>query len=114
MLRQRRPRQKDEKHLSFIRRLPCVLCGGHSEAAHIRYGDPRHDKRPTGAGERPSDCYVLPLCPAHHRLTNEAQHESGERAWWAGHGIDPIPLALALHGASGDVEAGEAIIRRAR
>ena len=47
---QRQPRQHDEKHLAFIRTLPCVVCGNdiETEAAHIRMMDPTVAKPMTG------------------------------------------------------------------
>ncbi len=68
----------------------CTPCSG----AGFRYG-----KRPTGKGEKPTDTWVLPLCPAHHRLDNEAQHQSNEREWWGRQGIDPLSLCVALQDA---------------
>src|SRR5262245_62981078 len=53
----KRPRQKSETHLDFVRSLPCLICGDNTstEAAHIRMGDASIAKRPTGMGEKPSD-----------------------------------------------------------
>ena len=105
-------RIKDRMHLDFIRALPCCRCGNNvmTEAAHIRYGEPRAGKRPTGMGERPSDAWVIPLCGECHRL----QHSGSEREFWRGSGIDPIFICLALYRASGDHEAGEQIISSAQ
>jgi hypothetical protein len=105
----KRPRQFDDKHLAWLRTLPCVVTGRRPvEAAHIRYADPIYGKRETGMGEKPDDRWCLPLCPEMHR----SQHDAGnERAWWEGKGIDPCRVALALHGVSGDDDAAETIIR---
>lgn len=104
----RRPREKDDAHLRFIRQLPCVVCGDHTsvEAAHIRFNNPLLGKRGVGLGERPDDRWVVPLCGEHHR----EQHRGNERKWWAAQGTDPTQVAagLALH--SGDHEVGEQII----
>lgn len=104
----RRPRQQDEKHLKFVRSLPCVVCGDNTrtEAAHIRVGATRVAKRPTGKGEKPDDCWVVPLCWKHHHQ----QHHDGERVFWPMNNIDPIYVALALYRVSGDHEAGELIV----
>lgn len=66
-LRQRRPPLEDRVFLERVRELPCAVCGrsGPSDAAHLRmagapWGYP--DKPYTGGGEKPSDCYVTPLC----------------------------------------------------
>jgi hypothetical protein len=106
----RRPRQHSKKHLSYIRGLPCVLCGDptSTEAAHIRFSSIQFDKRQVGAGEKPDDKWTVPLCGRHHR----AQHQDSERAFWAAHHINPLPVAVELWGATGDHERGEQIVLR--
>jgi hypothetical protein len=92
-LRQREPRQKDEKHLAYIRTLPCCICGDNTstEAAHIRTAAP--GKRHTGMAEKSSDKWAVPLCSRHHR----EQHNFGnEMEWWKCHGINPFVLAMTL------------------
>jgi len=94
-LRQRQPREKDKKHLRYIASLPCCICGGIDvDAAHIRASPVHIDgKRQTGGGEKPSDCWTVPLCRAHHT----EQHDAGdELKWWASKGVDPFMLALTL------------------
>jgi hypothetical protein len=105
----KRPRQHDEKHLAFLRQLPCVVCGNNieTEAAHIRMADNRAAKRPAGMQEKSDDCWAVPLCGQHHRQ----QHETSERKFWERAGIDPIFTALALWRVSGDHEAGDQIVR---
>lgn len=106
----KRPREKDGKHLDFIRGLPCVITGKRPvEAAHIRMGDPAYAKRETGMGERPSDCWVLPL----HADLHREQHAGSERLFWARHGLDPMRIALALHHNTGDDEQAAVILREA-
>lgn len=103
------PRQHNVKHLNFIRGLSCLICGNNVEtqACHIRYGDPRAGKRQTGKGEKPSDRWTIPLCGNHHRI----QHDFGdEEMFWRGIGCDPIFIAMALHGVSGNHELGCQII----
>lgn len=81
------------------------------EAAHIRYGDLRYGKRETGIAEKPSDCWVLPLCPNHHR----AQHAFGDEAeWWRRIGIDPLRLAALVYLHSGDEEAASLVMQRSK
>ncbi len=97
-LRQRMPREKDNKHLDYIRSLPCCICGEDTtvEAAHIRTGAPEHDKPHTGMAEKPSDRWALPLCGKHHR----EQHAFGnELEWWKCHGLNPFALAIMLRSA---------------
>lgn len=110
--RQRQPRQTSPRHLAYLRKLPCLMTGSVTdiEAAHIRYGDPHYGKRPTGMGERPDDRYAVPLCAAAHRTGPDAQHGSGERAWWERQGIDPLAIAAALWECSGDIEEGRRIV----
>lgn len=110
----KRPREKDEAHLKFIRGLPCLICGSIGEAAHVRYGSNAHGKRETGAGEKPSDKYVVPLCPDHHRNGKDSQHASGERRWWQSAGIDPIVISALLFQVSGDEPAARLICENAR
>jgi hypothetical protein len=105
MLRQ--PRQHSEKHLRFVRGLPCCVCHDNTstEAAHVRFASPEYGKRYVGKGEKPDDRWCVPLCGRHHR----AQHEIGEREFWLTAGIDPIRLASDLWECSGDQEQGERI-----
>lgn len=92
-LRQRQPRERDERHLNHIRSLPCCICGGiDTEAAHIRTASLANGKLHTGMAEKPSDKWTLPLCNAHHR----EQHTMNEMTFWKKYGIDPFMLALTL------------------
>lgn len=93
-LRQREPRVRDERHLDYIRSLPCRICGDDTgtEAAHIRTGSIVHGKPITGMQEKPSDAWCVPLCNRHHR----EQHEMNELAFWKKYGIDPFILAIQM------------------
>lgn len=93
-LRQRQPRERDNKRLEFIRGLPCCICGDDTstEAAHIRTGSPEHDKPITGMAEKPNDAWTLPLCNRHHR----EQHSMNEMDFWRCHQINPFILAMTL------------------
>ena len=109
--KQRRPRQEDKDHLSFLRGLHCCLCGAPGpDAAHIRAASPVHGKQESGLQRKPGDKWVVPLCRAHH----DEQHQGNELLFWAKHGIDPFTLALALYGATGDEEIAEAILQSNR
>lgn len=92
-LRQRMPRERDNKHLAWIRQQPCCICGDNTttEAAHIRTSNLELGKDDFGWG-RPSDKWVLPLCGSHHR----EQHTMNEMAFWAKHGKDPFMLAMTI------------------
>lgn len=115
-MRQRRPRVRDESHLAFIRQLPCLITGTryNVHAAHIRYADPRYFKRAVGVGEKPNDMWAVPLCGHEHMDGPDAQHKQNERAYWEKRGIDPVAVAAALYCWSGDIEAGEQIVREFR
>ena len=109
-MKQRDPRQHDEKHLQFIRGLPCLVCADNTttEAAHLRFSDQRAAKVNPGVGQKPHDYWTVPLCGKHHR----EQHTMNEQHFWFNlHGIDPLPVAAWLYLVSGDQEAGETIIR---
>ena len=86
-------------HLQRLRSLPCLLCldQTRTEAAHLRMADPVVNKH-QALGQKPPDCYALPLCGYHHRL----QHKGSERIFWESIGIDPIKIALALYAFSDD------------
>jgi hypothetical protein len=64
------------------------VCGrAPTEAHHIRFA------QPSALGRKVSDEYTIPVCRLHHRDL----HSYGEEAsWWAGVGIDPLPIALGL------------------
>lgn len=66
---------RSEKHLKFVRSLPCLIHGTTpSEAAHIRtFTD-------GGTGLKPSDHFTVPLCSKCHR----EQHHEGEITFWGG------------------------------
>ena len=92
-LRQREPRQRDWRHLDFIRSQPCCICGRiDTEAAHIRAASLAHGKRATGGAEKSSDKWALPLCNGHHR----EQHTMNELAFWKKYNLDPFLLAIKL------------------
>lgn len=107
--KQKRPRERDNNHLAFIRSLRCCICGAQGpDPAHIRSANAIYGKRETGGQEKASDKWTVPLCRAHH----DEQHQAGnELIWWAGKQIDPFGLALALYAASGDDEIADGILR---
>jgi len=99
---------KDDQHLDFIRKLPSVISGAYGcEAAHIRAGSARHNKKRTGKGQKSSDCWTVPLTPEEHR---GEQHSMNEMEFWRRHGTDPFELAIRLYELSGDIEAATAFI----
>lgn len=101
-------RREYPKHLAFIRLLPCVITGRMGvDPAHIRTGSATHKKKHTGKGEKPSDCWVVPLCREQH----DRQHSMNEMAFWNEAGINPFELAEQLFRVSGDLDAGRKIIK---
>ena len=82
------PRRRDKKHLAFVSRQPCLICGrSPSDAHHLRFSQPR------AIGRKVSDEFTVPLCRGHHR----GLHAVGnELAWWEDVGIDPLPIAQQL------------------
>ena len=94
------------QHLAFVRQLSCVACGkaAPSEAAHVRLGTDG------GAGIKPSDRYSVSLCTSCHEL----QHRFGELRFWSVLRIDPLNVAMRLWTISGNLEAGERTVFRAR
>jgi hypothetical protein len=100
------PRKKQDDHLRFVRKLPCIVTGHYGvEAAHVRYASRQYAKRECGKQEKPDDRWVVPLCPASHRL----QHSMEERRFWEKNNIDPLLVALLLHSVSGDLTKALAI-----
>lgn len=84
--------RKDEKHLKFVRTLPCLKCRkAPSEAAHIRTA------ANSGTGLKPPDWHVVPLCSQHHRI----QHQIGQLSFF-GDVYATLRFAEALHKVSGD------------
>ncbi len=81
-------RLRDKEHCKFVTTQPCVVCGRTpSEAHHIRFAQPR------ALGRKVSDEYTVPVCRLHHR---DLHGYGDEASWWAGIGIDPLPIALEL------------------
>lgn len=89
--RSRRERKHFPDYLALIRQLPCLICGARAEAAHLRYSSAEY-----GKVNGRDDKWVTPLCPGHHRLYPDAQHQNGEFEWWQSHGIDPLKIAKKL------------------
>ena len=81
-------RLRDKEHCKFVAAQACIICGRTpSEAHHIRFAQPRALSR------KVSDEYTVPVCRLHHR---ELHRYGDEASWWAGVGVDPLPIALEL------------------
>jgi hypothetical protein len=98
--------RRRQQHLAFVRQLSCVACGkaAPSEAAHVRTATDG------GAAVKPDDRYAVPLCTSCHAK----QHRIGELSFWSERRIDPLNVALRLWTISGDAEAGQRTVFRAR
>lgn len=108
----KQPRQHNEKHLAFIRTLPCVCCHNdiETQAAHLRFSDAEAGKVNAGVGAKPDDKWTLPLCGACHT----AQHGMGdERHFWNLAGINPLVIAQQLFEVTGNFEQGCKIVANA-
>ena len=68
----RRPR--DRAYLTWIRSLPCFLCGTRFrvEAAHVG---------PRAFGQKCPDREVLPICRWDHRIGPHSHHKLGRKFW---------------------------------
>ena len=86
-------------HLKFVRGHECAiagkhnlvlrqghLCSGRIEAAHVRIGTDG------GAGMKPGDNWIIPLCSDAHKL----QHKIGEVSFAGIYRIDMKAIAAAL------------------
>jgi hypothetical protein len=81
-------RLRDKEHCRYVATQACLICGRTpSDAHHIRFAQPR------ALGRKVSDEYAVPVCRLHHR---ELHRYGDEASWWAGVGIDPLPIALEL------------------
>ena len=81
-------RLRDKEHCKYVATQACLICGRTpSEAHHIRFAQPR------ALGRKVSDEYTVPVCRLHHR---ELHRYGDEASWWAGVGVDPLPIALEL------------------
>jgi hypothetical protein len=91
-----------EKHLSFIRRLPCCASGAAAPS------DPHHLKdrliHERGVGRKATDRWTVPLSRKMHDEL-EKLGSRREREWFMAHGIkDPLELADRLWHVSGNLE----------
>lgn len=100
----RQKRETDERHLNFIRSLPCCLChhAPRSRAHHLLRGVTR------GTGMKAPDRKTIPLCEAHHL----ALHADGnETRFLREHGVNGPFLADALYAATGNFDRAVRLLR---
>lgn len=58
--------------------------------------------------------WCIPLCPGHHRLNPDSQHQGGEYWFWQTHGIDALGISSQLWEARDDLEKMQAICEKVR
>jgi hypothetical protein len=77
----RASRWKSTAHRDFVRSFACAMCGATTlrEAAHVRMNSG------AGAGQKPDDWRVVPLCvsTSDHLGCHNHQHALGEPSFWA-------------------------------
>lgn len=95
--RKKSKRMTDERHLDFIRSLPCLICGADSEAHHLLRVPEK------GMGRKADDSHTVPLCRTHHR----GLHDSGDETGYLGHAVE---LSEQLYGRSGSWDACMSLI----
>lgn len=80
----------ERNHLDRVAALGCILSRHYgfpdtqAEIHHVRTG--------TGAGRKASHYETIPLSPHFHRLSNEAFHVMGRKAWERHHGVTELEL----------------------
>jgi hypothetical protein len=80
----------EKAHMDRVSRLGCILCrryGHHDTPAELH-----HPRTGVGAARRSSHSDVIPLCPYHHRSSNEALHAMGRRAFERHHKVTELEL----------------------
>lgn len=104
---------RNEKHLKFIRQLPCCVCGSDrsdvNRVAHHLLRTGEH-----GMSQRSGDDKSIPLCVPHHdaQFNKSLHHDGNETEWLKRYGIpDPLELAAQLYACNQNHERGCTIIR---
>jgi hypothetical protein len=81
-------RKRDKKHVEFVSKQPCVVCGRQpADAHHLRFAQQR------ALGRKVSDEFTVPLCRGHHR---EVHRVGDEAKWWRDANIDALSAARRL------------------
>lgn len=116
--RQLRREGNDPKHLAFVRKLPCALCGSrvYVQAHHLKQGTGERS-----FGMKSTDRWTIPLCSAAGRrldrchLMIELEPSTKEQDVCARYGlIDPRRLALDLFANTSNLKHGARAILRHR
>lgn len=95
--------KESPRHRKFVRSFVCLVqqqIGAHPdtgacdstqiECAHVRRGLPQGEQ--AGIGEKPHDCFTVPLCRTHHAQ----QHRIGEESFEKLYRVKMIDTALKL------------------
>jgi hypothetical protein len=79
-----------KKYIGLVAALGCLICrrSGYMDTP----AEVHHPRTGVGAGRRSSDFDTIPLCPYHHRSSNEALHVMGRKAWERHHGVTELEL----------------------
>ena len=82
----KKPATKAERlHMGEVAALGCIICRRPAEVHHL----------PRQGGYRKNHFESIPLCPAHHRTTNESVH-AGRRTFEARFGTERELLSKTL------------------
>lgn len=102
---------RDVLHLANIRQCPCLHCGMDPcyEAAHLRMASAAFGKA-SGMGKKPPAKWATPLCPDHHRILKNCQHDQSEAVFWHALGINPLITCEQLYAQRGDLVAMRAVV----
>lgn len=104
--RQRRPREKNENHLKFIRGLPSCISGSSPCIAHHLLDVPGR----RGVAMKADDRYAVPLTAEEHQRLHSECASKTEAEWFASNGVAHHEVALFLWHNTGDYERCENFI----
>ena len=79
---------RSKKYMEWVSTLPCVICNrpGQSDPHHVRiFGN-------AGTGQKPDDCWCIPLCREHH---NEI-HSIGMYSFQERHNVLMVKLLMLV------------------
>ena len=80
----KRATREERVHMGLVAELGCIICRRPAEVHHV-----------AGHGVRASHYETIPLCPDHHRNTNDCVH-AGRRTFEARYGTERELLAKTL------------------
>lgn len=98
--------ETDPAYLALIRQCPCMRCGLDPAgiAAHVRMNSAALGKR-QALGQKPADCWTLPLCRGCHTDDHDSQHKLGEDEFWRRLGLPPLRVCVDIQKVAGDLVA---------